>query len=570
MGTLTPLTLHFACLVFPCGVEKYGADEACPVLSAHILGHEAGHTAYSHPAHLAPAAGELHEGSNSSRNISTPSLETGEQRGSPGPHGEGFEAIETLADRSKGKQPERSSHRSSVLGESLDTKLVSNISASDVQFVISNQEPTPPTVEELRDRIIKQHRFLGQRYEPEAKVRKPHQNPPAVDKAIRARFKPTTPEEEQARLAALKINVDNVMQQSVVRGVVVLEKRESVWKPLAAEPPADRAGLVETLERAPPLPSAWLLPLDTSSHIAFGKAKSKKVFRLPEFEAMAGCSTCDAKGRVMCPLCRAAESDECFWCEGTGVRKHKTCDNCNGRKIHACLKCDARGTIDCKDCKGNGQVYVGAFAEVKFRTISLPSVQIKDLAVPGTGAPPATAEEVAQCCKVKMAHTIAELSRSQSNKPNPSVPVLARCVWHKSVKRIVSVWRPNNVIAPGQKKLGLLKRAERRLASDDGQVHRFLVQSDKSAPIVEITSAAAASAALASLSGPASPQGSTSGLNTPSTSHMPSTASVSHLQSLWRGSPQSEEAPSVISQANQQFPPAAPGANVVAAPVASA
>lgn len=541
--------------------------ESLTPLRLPLPGHEATNNPYPpYSAGLAAPGAIRSSGSEASNTASTPSLETRDARAAAS-HGEHEEIIETLAERTAGKRREQppappGGSSSSVMGDSSDAKLMSNLSASDVQFLVSNQEPLPPTEAELRDRIVKQHRFLGQRVEPGAKARKPHENPPAVDKAVRARFKPIGPQEEQARLAALKVQVDNVMEQSVVRGVVVLEKREAVWKPLASDPPPERAGLVETVERAPPLPSAWLLPLDTSAHIAQGKAKSKKTFRLPEFEAMAGCAACDAKGQTMCPLCRNAEPDECFWCEGTGMRKRKTCDNCHGRKIHACLKCDAQGTIACKDCGGNGQVYVGAFVDVKFRTITLPPIAVKDLVHPGTGLPPTTAEEVAQCSKLKMAQTIYELSRIQATKPSPSVPVLARCVWHKSVKRIVSVWRPAVVDVPGQKKLGLRKTLHHHdSAMTDGDTHRFLVPSDKAAPIVEVTAAAAAAAIAHARSGsgsatPSTPGGSGSGSGsrgawptgfygevTPSapapasasasTVHTPST-SVANLQSLWR------------------------------------
>lgn len=502
-----------------------------------------------------------------SRNISTPSLGSGDAHGTHThthhpyqyqPHQAQqavaeSEAVETLTERVVGKRPghgpghhNAASSSSSIGiggGDGSETKLVSNLSASDIQFLVSNQEPSPPLLEEVRDRIVKQHAFLGQRPEPANKARKPHEDPPAVDKAIRARFKPIGPEEYQARLSALRVQVDNVMEQSVVRGVVILEKRQAVWKPLSATaaPPPERIGLVQHVDRAPALPSAWLLPIDSSSHLSFtGKSKSKKTFRLPEFEAMAGCNACQATGQSLCPLCRGAEPDECFWCEGSGIRRRKTCDNCNGRKIHACLKCDASGTLPCMECKGQGQVYVGAFVELTFRTVSLPPIAVKDLIHPGTGRPPATAEEVTQCSKLKMAQTIYELSRIQSTKPSPSVPVLARCVWHKSTKRIVSVFRPAHVDVPGLKKLGL----SRHKGSDpnEGETHRFLVPSDKTLKIVEISAATAATAdpthhprTGTSNDMPAAfyADGSSSSRGTPpSAIHTPS-ASVANLQALW-------------------------------------
>lgn len=460
------------------------------------------------------------------------------------------EAMETIADQAAGRRPETGGPSlidPTVLMESAgDYRLVSNLSASDVQFFVSNQEPQPPTLEQLRDRVIKQHPFLYHRFEPGNKARKPHENPPAVDKALRARFKPLTPEEEQARIAALKVKVESVMEQSVIRGIVVLERREAVWKPLAPDPPSDRAGDVDHVDRAPPLPSAWLLPLDTSGHVSMGKSKSKKTYRLPEFEAMAGCSDCETRGQKMCPLCRNAEPDECFWCEGTGIRRGKTCENCHGRKIHACLKCEARGTVPCKSCGGNGQVYVGAFVDVKFRTVALPSIAVKDLHHPGTGQPPARVEEVAQCAQLKMAHTIQELSRNHTSKSrHPSIPVMARVVWHKSVKRIVSIWRPIHVEIPKQRKLGLRKHHTAEADGRPGETHRFLVPSDTAASIAEINAATAMAAMASGRNGsrPSTPgrplgfspsvfgspagESSSSGINTPS-------ASVSNLHALWK------------------------------------
>lgn len=534
----------------------YAQDAALP---GSMPGAMPGSMPGSAPEGLAIPTGTSDPGS---RNISTPSLGSGEAHGTTHypyqnqyqyqyqyqhPQAEN-EAVETLTERVAGKQPKRvHAASSSIDGVGSETKLVSNLSASDIQFLVSNQEPSPPSLDEIRDRIVKQHAFLGQRIEPANKARKPHEDPPAVDKAIRARFKPIGPEEYQARLSALRVQVDNVMEQSVVRGAVVLEKRQAVWKPLAAAPPSERVGLVQHVGRAPALPSAWLLPIDSSSHISFtGKSKSKKTFRLPEFETMAGCNACEATGESMCPLCRGAEPDECFWCDGSGTRRRKTCDNCDGRKIHACLKCDARGKLPCKECNGQAQVYVGAFVELTFRTVSLPPIAVKDLIHPGTGRPPATAEEVAQCSKLKMAQTIYELSRIQSAKPTPSVPVLARCVWHKSTKRIVSVFRPAHVDVPGLKKLGLSRKHG---DPKEGETHRFLVPSDKTSRIVEISAATAATATThpgtaskmpaAFYADGSSSRGTPSAINTPS-------ASVANLQALWgQQQPPPEAVPAV-------------------------
>lgn len=472
------------------------------------------------------------------------------------------EVVETLAERTRnGARPPagpQASDSASILTQNSEARLAANLSASDIQFLIWNQEPEPPSVEELQERITKQFPFLLHRYEPGNKARKPHENPPAVDKSIRARFKPLTPEEEKVLHDSLRTTVESTREQSVIRGLVVLEKRESRWKPLGMDVPADRVGQVETVERVPPLPSAWLLPLDSSAHLSLTKTKSKKIFRLPEFEAMSGCSTCDGKGQVMCPLCRSAEPDECFWCDGSGIRKRKTCDNCHGRKIHACLKCDARGTVDCKDCFGKGQVYVGAFVDIKFRTVSLPPIAVKDLILPGTGQPPTNADEVTQCAKLKMLQTITELSRNQADKNVPSVPVLARCIWHKSVKRTVSIWRPTQVHVPAARKLGKAGKVAKKShwhtthshsdekEKESGDLHRFFVSSDKDAPVVEISQAAAAAATATTptpgtttptANGYATPNNTSGRILSPSSTSAVNTpaASVANLHSIWRG-----------------------------------
>lgn len=100
------------------------------------------------------------------------------------------------------------------------------------------------------------------------------------------------------------------------------------------------------------MPNPWLLPIDAPALLAAarGGAKVKRTFELPDFRVKAACTAC-AGSRVV----HDDKTDECFACEGKGVRAGAKCEFCK----------EAKRLVTCADCEGAGVAIYGFTVEVK-------------------------------------------------------------------------------------------------------------------------------------------------------------------------------------------------------------
>ena len=386
-----------------------------------------------------------------------------------------------------------------------DVQVLPSLTAADIFFTVQHAQKKQPSSEELRERIIRQYPQLISAPESIVKPRKAHEPPPAVDSAVRARFKQTTPEQKKARELSLVLNVDEKIELGVIRGLVVLESRQGRWEKMADQPSpsASDSGIREVSE-LPTLPSVWLLPIDTAKMSAQHKKKSKKTFELLDYRLAVPCWKCYGHASIPCNTCAWVEADECFWCEGQGKRHGKPCEGCDGQRVYECRTCCNTGQVACTHCDSTGTVCASYFVDVKLRTIELPPIRVDRLSNPLISGPLSLQEDIVECARAKMAVSVNRLFEEQAGKPVPAVPVLAKCIWSEATQLVVSVWRPYHTrkslirrsvssnklakAAPKPTEEGTTTRNGFDVSESacNGELRRFIVPCDPSAPIVEL------------------------------------------------------------------------------------
>ena len=443
-----------------------------------------------------------------------------------------------------------------------DIEVLPSLTAADIRFTVENAQQEQPSLKQLRERIVKQYPQLVSAPEPVVKPRKAHEPPPAVDTAVRARFKQTTQAEKDARELSLVLKVDEETELSVIRGIVVLESRQGRWEKVA-DPAASTSPdfAIPELTDLPVLPSAWLLPIDTAKFSSQHKTKSKKTFELPDYRVIAPCWECHGETYISCYACAGVAADECFWCEGSGERRGKPCEGCGGQRVHECRTCSNKGRLACTHCDLTGKVHATYVVDVKLRTIELPPIRVNSLVSPHIPGPPPRQEDIMECARAKMAASVSRLFEEQARKPVPAVPVLARCIWSKTVQRVVSVWRPYQIPKSIRRRMSSADKLGKAMLPDekaatpdiaeglgtdrDGELRRFVVPCDPSAPVIELQHEARACAH--STSQGHSRRTSTAD-STTSDSPLPSPAhSFTHIGNFWRHSVARARSGSLIS-----------------------
>lgn len=262
------------------------------------------------------------------------------------------------------------------------------------------------------------------------KPRRPLAPPPA----LLPKSKVVSSQEKEAREKSLVVRLERVEEREVVKALITCETRRFRWKHYGqAHKDETFASMDTTIDE---IKSPWDVSLDTS--VMTRTEKHKKSFAIKDQFRTSTCLTCQGVGKILCSRCSGVESDECFWCDGTGVKKgNKQCDVCQGARKYQCAQCCNDGKITCNDCNGNGNARLQLHVIVKMRHIELPAIRIEALV---------KEEYINTEAELRSRATKKVLQVAKGLQSNThgilSVPIKVRCLLEKSITRFYSVMRP--------------------------------------------------------------------------------------------------------------------------------
>lgn len=388
------------------------------------------------------------------------------------------ESIESNDSDKRLSSSPQSSENSSIFGDA-PALPTSGLTRDDIVFRVASLNNEAPSLAAAQSTLAKKFPSL---VEPPARMFGEDGTPlpPTKKEEISAA-------ERQARQDALKIELKGSKVHSLVKAVVVLESRSTVWKKIASLP--KRSAEDTPLPLLPELPSPWELEITHQGlDISTIKAKTRKIFELPRSNTSGACRKCCGSGSETCRTCRGEAGNECFWCSGTGMQKgRRRCGRCQGQGKLSCMACEGKKASTCRACEGAGCGEYSAFVEVKMRRIEVPAVSVADLLglsrVSAANAHP----ETIKAASIDMLWELVKMlaTKASVKAKRPYLPVSAVCTWEKSTSFMAQVTALQAAkFKPGSKQPF---RPEGLHRSVPTKTRYFSLPTDPSLPIAELT-----------------------------------------------------------------------------------
>ncbi|GAC77732.1 hypothetical protein PANT_27c00092 [Moesziomyces antarcticus T-34] len=328
--------------------------------------------------------------------------------------------------------PQSSSETSSLSGGACPLPS-SGLTRDDIVFRVSTLTKDPPSLAAAQSTLAQKFPSLA---EPPARMFGEDGTPlpPTKKEEISAA-------ERKARQDALKVELKGSKVHSLVKAVIVLESRSTVWKKVSSLP--KRSSGATPLPLLPELPNPWDLEITHEGlDISTIQTKTRKFLELPRSNTCGACRKCSGSGNETCRTCRGEAGNECFWCSGSGMQKgRRRCGRCQGQGKLSCMACEGKKASTCRSCDGAGCGEYTAFVEVKMRRIEVPAVSVADLLGSSQAAAATARPDIIKAAAVDMLWELVKMlaTKATVKAKRPYLPVSAVCTWEKSVSYLAQV-----------------------------------------------------------------------------------------------------------------------------------
>ncbi|PWY98001.1 hypothetical protein BCV70DRAFT_165644, partial [Testicularia cyperi] len=293
-----------------------------------------------------------------------------------------------------------------------------------------------------------------------------------------------TDAEREARKKALGIKFEGKKNHSLLKAVLVLESRASMWKKIGPAPAPRHGDVRLAMPLLPELPNPWDMEITHAGlDINTISGKTRKIFEIPRSRCLGACRKCSGSGAETCGTCRGDAGNECFWCAGTGLQKgRRRCGRCQGQGVLSCMACDGKKASTCRGCEGHGGGEYMGFIEIKIRKVEVPAVAVADLVGPGFVRP-----DIVRNASIDMLWDLVKTlaTKATLKSKRPYLPVSAICTWQQSVSHLAEV----KVVQAAKFKKGSKTplRPEGLRNTLPTKTRYFSLPNDPSIPVSELT-----------------------------------------------------------------------------------
>lgn len=385
-----------------------------------------------------------------------------------------------LSDSEQGSSstPPISSVESSLFGEAPPLP-TTGLTRDDIIFRIASINVDPPSPVTVQSELAKVFPSL---VEPPARMfgENGAPLPPTKKEEISAA-------ERAARQDALKVEIKGSKVHSLVKAVIVLESRTSLWKKMANV--EKNASDSASLALLPDLPNPWDMEITHEGlDISAFKNKTRKIFQLPASRIAGACRKCSGSGSENCRTCRGEVGSECFWCSGSGMQKgRRRCGRCQGQGRLSCMACEGKMASACRSCDGAGCGEYCAFVEVKMRRIEVPAVSVADLLGRSRASAANARPETVRAASIDMLWELVKLlaNKASARTKRPYLPVSAVCTWEKSISYLAQVTAIQNAKFKAGSKQPFRPEGMQRTVPT--KIRYFSLPTDPSLPLAELT-----------------------------------------------------------------------------------
>lgn len=303
------------------------------------------------------------------------------------------------------------------------------LTREDIVFQTATRASFEPTIKECQDSLVQAFPSL---VEPAARMFGEDGTPLPPTKK-----EEYSEEEKLARKDALKVNIEGKKVHSLLKAVLVLESRHTLWKKIGSAPDVGHSN-EQPLALLPDLPNPWDMEITHSGlDISSIRGKTRKILELPRSRMFGSCRKCTGSGSEACRTCRGEAGNECFWCSGSGIQKgRRKCGRCQGQGVLSCMACEGKKASPCRSCDGAGCGEYMGFVEIKMRRVEVPAVAVADLVGPGR-----VAADVVRTASVDMLWELVKTlaAKASLKSKRPYLPVSAVCTWQQSVSHLAEV-----------------------------------------------------------------------------------------------------------------------------------